>query len=335
MNLPTLLSLSVVALSLNAFAGDKGHGGGGHVCGDSVELYDFFEGRNPYLHEIPVWRVDPNLTMADYLAKAMAHLKSEDQGIGQYVESKLNEMLKIPYNQLVLPILIPRTSDADLPLVEENCEFQQVANWNERFGKVFFSRKYFEKMDAMSKAGLYVHEVLYKIARDSKVTMDSNDIRKLVAMIFSDQKIKVSEIERIVLPKGTVLFVPADGKCEVQLNFIQFGKERVYRVSANVPGKEEQALEHYEDVGGFFNRKIIVKDTPLTVNCQSILKNGLIVEYGISEPAGLMRIDVEINGKNVLSLQRNQGGLNGYDSVRRLQKESFYIESQRMFPVKY
>lgn len=185
------ISLAFIMVSAISFAKEGGNGGGVHDCGSrGVELYDFYEGRSALLHNIPVWKVDSKLTIKDYLDKAIAHMESDIPEVVEQIKLKLREILAIPYENLVINVSIPLIPDADIAIVDEGCEYRQVANWNERFNKVIFSRSVFERLDNMSKAGLFIHEVIYKLSRDSKVSMQNSDlVRKIVAKIFSNEKL--------------------------------------------------------------------------------------------------------------------------------------------------
>lgn len=301
--------MGILLLSLNAFSAaksgqDKGNGGGGHACGDSVELYDFYEGRNPLLHGIQVWETDPALSVEDYIEKAMSHLKKDVPRIGHYIEKRVKDILEIPYDKLVFPILIPRTLDADIPLIGEGCEFKQVASWNDRFDKIFFSRSVFEKMDNKSKAGLYVHEAMYKIARESGLGQNSDAVRKLVAQIFSDEEISKDDLVNMVLPEGEVLFIPKTGMCTLYIE-VAAPAENLSRFEAHFGeiGKglpEAQANLNKNARDPYDSNKRIPRIIAKSVQrpCESIYKNGLIgiAGYNFVEE-GYLRVSFMINGQ--------------------------------------
>ncbi len=181
-----ILLLSLIPLL--GFAGERGGNGGGvHACPGKVELYDFYEGRSPLMHDLPVWQPSPGLTREDYLRLAIDKLKQAERNLGEYAQIKLNELLAIPYDQLVLPVRLPPSNDADIFMVEEGCEYRQVATWNERFNRVVFSRALFERMSPMDQAGLFIHEILYKGSRDTRRPGGVDAVRKAVATLFSDR----------------------------------------------------------------------------------------------------------------------------------------------------
>lgn len=189
----TLIIIMLILSSFSLSAKEGGNGGGTHDCGTTIELYDFFEGRDPRQWNLPVWNVDPKLSVDDYLAKAMDHIKNDIPDVFERVNSMLTTLRMRSYNDLVVDIEIPLIQDVvenddDVFFVNEGCSYVQAANWNERFKKVYFSKAIFERLDNMSKAGLYIHEAIYKISRDSHVAVNSSHkVRLVVAKIFSSQ----------------------------------------------------------------------------------------------------------------------------------------------------
>lgn len=198
--------LMLSLLSISSFAKEGGNGGGVHDCGvRGVELYDFYEGRNTLLHGIRVWTPDSSLSVKDYLGKALEHIERDIPEVAPHIGSKLAELLSIPYDELVMNFSIPLIPDADIVFVDEGCEYRQVANWNERFEKIIIRKSIFERLDNMSKAGLYIHEVVYKISRDSKISLRNSDkVRKIVARIFSDE-VLTPEDARIIYSEEAMI----------------------------------------------------------------------------------------------------------------------------------
>lgn len=208
-----------------AFAGDKGGNGGGvHLCDDTVELYDFYEGRHPLLHGMRVWESDPTKTVRDYLAMALARLE-EYPRLRSSLQLKVDDLLAIPEAQLIFPISIPRVMDSDIPFVDEDCEYAQVANWNERFDRLVFQRSIFDRLDSMNRAGLYMHEAIYKLAREiNSELQDSDGVRPLVAILFSVEPVTFASISRVFGASGMFALADMNGKCTVQLDVISGGE---------------------------------------------------------------------------------------------------------------
>ncbi len=280
-----ILLLSVVPLF--AFAGERGGNGGGvHACPEKIELYDFYEGRHPLLHHIRVWESDPRVTVREYLDRALANLKRDVPVLGRYAEIKVNELLALPPDELILPISIPRTPDADIPFVDEGCEYRQVANWNERFDRVVFSRGLFDRLDSMSQAGLYIHEALYKIARDAGRGASSDQVRKLVALAFSATQISAANVQRDILPAGTVAFIPRSGQCQVA------GQVQTNAFPQNgLAGEVALSLGNDTSFG-------LWDASRTSMPCADILQHGLIVAYRYMwrTATGLVSIQVTVNG---------------------------------------
>lgn len=213
--------LSLV-LSFHLFAGERGGNGGGvHVCGDKVELYDFYEGKHPLMHKLKLWELppDPVFDRMVYGILAMNHLKQDlPANIYALVEAEYEKLRRIPENELVISQSIPFIPDADIPMVDEGCSYQQVANWNDRFERVFFRKSLFNKLDPMGQAGLYIHETLYKVSRDALVAKNSDKIRKVVAKVFSDEKLTKEDIAAIW--DGEPMAKRKQAECEASLNFL-------------------------------------------------------------------------------------------------------------------
>ncbi len=203
-------------LSIQSYAGERGGNGGGvHVCGNQVELYDFYEAKNPFLHNLKLWKSDPSQNMFYYISR------------------------------LVINQSIPFIPDADVAMVDEGCSYLQVANWNERFEKVFFRKSLFEKLDGMGKAGLYVHESLYKVSRDAMVAKNSDKIRLVVAKIFSEETLTQVDIDAIwnVGPQKALQVQ----KCQIGINGLQSNIGHFKDISKLCDGAEAKLREDIKE----------------------------------------------------------------------------------------
>ncbi len=185
------ISMFLVFFPIFSLAGEVNNGGGGHVCDQNVELYDLFEGHHPQIHNIKTWKHQNEKAKEFYLDKALRRLRVAQPKLYKEFKRELDGILNIPNNELVLPIDIPIINDADIPFVEEGCEYKQLANWNDRLNKLYFSQSLYKKLDELNKAALFYHEAAYKIARNHGAT-NSDGVRKFVAESFSDQDIQTS-----------------------------------------------------------------------------------------------------------------------------------------------
>lgn len=267
----TFLLTSLLTLaSFGAYAVDKGNGGGGQQCGDKVELYDFYEGRSPILHGIDVWESDPRWSRTEYLEKALAHLKADVPYVGAYVEVRLRELTALPLSDLLFDVEIPRTLDAEIPLVETGCAYVQVANWSDRLKRIFVNKQLFQKMEARDQAGLFLHEILYRIGRENLVADDANGIRLLVAKIFSDTKLVPKDFAENVLPDFRYVVIPKSGSCTLSVSLSHPEGNSYIGYLGN---------ETYGFNGARATRK---KSTSVTVPCSSLWQTGLEIHEDIS-----------------------------------------------------
>ena len=279
-----VIALMCLVSSSWAFAGAEGavggNGGGAHVCKDSVELYDFYEGRHPLLHKIPVWENDPRLSVQDYLEKVKANIRKTSPDFEALFSKSLNEFLKLPYGERVLPIAIPRIMDADIPFVDEDCEYRQVANWNERFGNVFFSKGLFDRMDSMSQAGLIVHEVIYKMARDLGRIKSSDDVRKIVAKLFSNTRLTINDFLSI-LPESPQAIIPKNGMC----------KFSYWYDSKNMSNFNTQTHINFDGK----NIRVMSWQVP----CSDLIEKGFKLQIFVQamKDLGLLRVSTKLNAR--------------------------------------
>jgi hypothetical protein len=190
--------LLALTLSFSSFAKEGGNGGGVHVCGNKVELYDFFESRSQEGHNIEVWKADKKMTMDQYIQKAIAHLQQDLPAVSWKVSDMVKQILSTKPEDLFFDITIPVIRDANITIIGEGCHYEQAANWDEKFGRLFISKTIFKKFNSMNQAGLIIHEAIYKLSRDTKVATETSDlVREVVAKIFSDMKLSDKDSEVI------------------------------------------------------------------------------------------------------------------------------------------
>jgi hypothetical protein len=190
--------LSLLLFCFQSFAKEGGNGGGVIICPNSIELYDFYEAKNSY-PRIDVWKNDPRFSMEDYLGAALNHLKSDIPEVHDLVEKMVKSILGMPKNQMYVNVTIPMIEDATITVLGRGCQYEQAANWNERFKKLFISERLFGKLDGLNQAGLIMHEAIYKLSRDTFVATETSDkVRAVVAKIFSDERLDKYDAEIIL-----------------------------------------------------------------------------------------------------------------------------------------
>lgn len=180
--------------------------GGVHVCGNKYELYDFYEGRNSRGHNIRIWKSDKRLSRDYYIAQANKHILRDIPEVASKVSTLVKKILATPEKELFAEITIPVINDATITVIGEGCRYQQVANWDERFGKLFISKDIYKKLDPMNQAGLIIHEAIYKLSRETNVATETSDaVREVVARIFSDEKLTQKDSEVISSQAARIL----------------------------------------------------------------------------------------------------------------------------------
>ena len=198
-----LLTLLLTA-SFSGFTKEGGNGGGVHICGNKFELYDFFEGRDPRGHNIKIWKSDKRQSRDYYLAQAFKHIERDIPEVTDKVVTMVQKILA--KDELFSQISIPVINDATITVIGDGCRYEQAANWDERFGKLFISKEIYGKLDPMGQAGLIIHEAIYKLSRETKVATETSDaVREVVARVFSNEKLTEKDSEVISSQAARIL----------------------------------------------------------------------------------------------------------------------------------
>lgn len=220
------LSLGLL-LSNVVFAGaDKGNGGGAHVCPGQVQFYDYFEGESVWkykmLPEREITEKDAFLLGVERLSVFYPRLASSL--INTYEDHISSNGKGERYNEKVwIGALNPRfTRDATNLYSKPGCEFRQLINWDERIDSVVVSKKYWDQMTNFQKGVAWFHEVLYKYTRDQQVTETSDEIRKVVAQVYSKDTTVVVDFlpkhlvsgDLRIFPSNFYVFYPPTTVCE-------------------------------------------------------------------------------------------------------------------------
>jgi hypothetical protein len=111
-------------------------------------------------------------------------VKSFSPGVGLVLENHVtylqNGRLLLRDNLTIAPI-----NDANILVVDNGCSYQQLANWDDASGNVLVNKALYERMNNISRAGLYIHEALYKIDRSFFWASTSDRIRRTTAEALS------------------------------------------------------------------------------------------------------------------------------------------------------
>jgi tRNA splicing endonuclease len=188
-----LFILGMVLLSTNVFAGnEKGNGGGIHYCAaeKTQELYDIYEGQARYGYTL----TDKKLSVENFIQFAIKRIDSANPYIARLVKEQIDYLQHA--HMIVRPNMkLTPVDDAKILLVDEGCEYKQLANWDEVSGNLLVNKNYFDQLNNLNKAALYIHESLYKVGRDLGLlktqidnTTTSDEIRPMIAEIFSNSE---------------------------------------------------------------------------------------------------------------------------------------------------
>ena len=177
------LVLGLALVSSVAMAGKEGgNGGGSHYCsGRSFqEVYDVYEGYNRY----NIKPTGEKLSLKQHIDRAILRLKNANYEMGVEIEKAVQyiqdgHMLIRPNLKLEL---IP---DANILITDHGCSYKQLANWDDVSGNILVDGRIFDQLDSLNKAALYIHEAVYKVARDRFGAENSDDVRKIVAHAMS------------------------------------------------------------------------------------------------------------------------------------------------------
>ncbi len=176
------LALIIVFLltGLNAFAGYSP--GGVMVCGKKPTLYSFFEGSNPRLHNIKMWKDDKKITTEQYLVKALLRVKAASPSIFNGM-TKIMKKMQIVEVGFVEPAPLP-----EIPFVRQGCSYQEIASkqYDDKF--LFVDMVLFPRLSPMGQAGVIFQEAFFGYTSDLD-SMDPDFARKFVARVFSDEEL--------------------------------------------------------------------------------------------------------------------------------------------------
>lgn len=168
----------------------NGGGGKGIICRDSknkitkAEVLDLYEARE--LYQLPLTDFKQN-TVSEIIEKIKLKLKSSVYFPEINILKSFDHVLKIKKivsdENIIKPI-----DDAAEVFIPKSCHLEQIANYvNEDL--LIISEPIWNALSDTHKAGLLIHEVIYKIERDRSSATDSSRARKIVGHLFSDFKL--------------------------------------------------------------------------------------------------------------------------------------------------
>lgn len=182
------LTLICLVVPFIASAGGISSGGGTSiVCRNkkkkisNVRMLDLYEGAIRFEYPIVLSNV---INSNSQYQSALANIKDS------FLKTKINELANRLISKIkFLPndvILAPASDLGDSYgiVIPDGCELSAVGFY-EKDGTLRVSRKLYNFLSQTDKAAFILHEAIYKILRDTGVETNSENIRQIVAMIFS------------------------------------------------------------------------------------------------------------------------------------------------------
>ncbi len=198
------LSLLIVLAQLPLFAfagGSAGGGGGGIVCeiqGQThVLLYDIYD-------RSPIWKKKLQLNLIKSNETAQVQL---ERAIKRIENEFMRELVKEVLNKIIANLDWLEADQEykagtdfgtqEAPVVPHGCDFRPIGYY---FGAGFLAidQNLYKAMSETSKAAFFMHEALYYIARQKSYHLDSTEVRRVVAGLFSQEKPEFELQKRII-----------------------------------------------------------------------------------------------------------------------------------------
>lgn len=179
----SLCVLPIVTTAGEGAGGKEGHGGVSIVCRSpnhsikSVELLDTFEGNNQYNLKIG----GSALPLEDQLEQAQTRLASRPDLLDEFQSELANVQAHIQF--LKQGVGLNPTDDAFPVITKKGCRYEQLAVYTHG-GQVLVDSELYGALSLTDQAALYVHEVIFKMARGRGAT-SSVESRKLTAYLFT------------------------------------------------------------------------------------------------------------------------------------------------------
>lgn len=181
-----LFIVTLLISRLSLAGGESSGGGGAAVCRDnnkkiiSAQLLDLYEGVVRFNFNIP----QSNQSAKDQILNALS--KINDPILKQLIKQTTAQVLD---SVVFLPIGVGMAPTTDLGkeyavVVPEGCDIEPIGFY-ESDGTLKISRSVYSALSETDRAAFFIHESIYKIARDLAFKKDSSESRKLVAALFS------------------------------------------------------------------------------------------------------------------------------------------------------
>lgn len=213
-----ILFCGLLALTANAenYTGG-GNGGVGLVClnpqqsikVESVTLFDFAEGSILYGDQITE---DLSKTEEQYLQETIQKMASKSPYLGEMLSWTLKDIMRKEILNIG-PYILDLTADTQYGLRFRICPddgepvVRQVANYLTNINELRIDEKYLAKMSPMNRAGLFIHEALYRIYRQYFNHTNSDKARRLTSLLISNATLTNKELNTLLTHLENHFFV--------------------------------------------------------------------------------------------------------------------------------
>jgi hypothetical protein len=234
-----LISLMTILMGGFAQAGVDGGGGGAFVCnnqfGATEPAYSVF---------LDLWETDHIFKFAVprsseavevQIGRALEKLKTLEPIVGRLVETELSQ-IQSGARDLDPDVIINPPADAKAKYGKRGCTFEGMMYFDGTINSLLVDRNIFSMLETQTDiAAAWMHEAIYKVARDYFNHDDSIGSRRLVGCLFSTAN-------NCILIKKT----EDDLKTEPNTQFCQGPNVEFYRTSHEVKeGNETETVYDY------------------------------------------------------------------------------------------
>ncbi len=204
--------LIVFSFTFHLYAQEKlsngngvGNGGDAVVCSEQVELLDFVESR--LMKRYTIISDSKKLAFMELAKERVATLK----GLDARLFEQYSKVLSTFTDRLVF---IENAQFRDIPdsfeiAIPAGCKLEQLAIQQEIDNKtmIHISKKLWEKMDVVNKAGLILHEIIYEHLLTTG-EVNSIKVRKLNSLIFSGDidKMTAGDFKKVLRNLGVKIY---------------------------------------------------------------------------------------------------------------------------------
>lgn len=207
-----ITSLVLPMLTHASLATEGVGGGGGVLCetpeGTTLELLDFWEAHSLRNMRIPKVSGDPE----EQALKALRRWFSENPSLTMSERIELGEILgrivsRIAYDAdtfIPADIEFLPPSDALAKIVKRGCRLVGIATYYDVSNVIRLDRRHYLNLSDTDKAGLLVHETVYRFMRKHLHVPNSVTARGITACLFSQDRCPEMDLSHEIPQEGTV-----------------------------------------------------------------------------------------------------------------------------------